>query len=327
MIRTSSVTIFSVILYASGVLWLCSPAAADKSTSQQVQEILGGGTSGELRERTVDRLVELGEPCVALLCDRIKKGVPRPNELEALVRLGTQLAQETVLQCLQQQLDGDELEFSTSIPLIRALARLQVQASEPVLLEIVTAASEIADPKSEKLAIALDAAAALMSVGCVNARTIAEDFAISVMEDVSMGVEDLARDSLLIVLTQLNTPEALQKLTVAIKTEGFISADVFRSLPKKSDCRELVEALYERVRDPGLEWTFTPAADFAALEALSEMDLTDDVVPPCFWQEYWENRKNSMVRDAPWQPVPERVREDMLTDRMREFIRRRNLKL
>lgn len=274
----------------------------------------------------IDRIVALGEPVVVHLGPYVC-GPQAYVAIEALVGIGSQEAQSILISGLRREwAKAHKYSFKLQL-LVRAVRHARIHAVEAELREMLANADEEEPADSPALTLNLEAAATLMVVGSYPSRVKAQEFVVNVIKTVPMGEESHARDSLLVAAAVLGTNDSLDMLAKTIAEEDFVHDEVFRSLTRDTWHKGLVLALRKRVAEMGAYASAGQSDNFAAFEALSEMPLTDTIVPPEFWQKTWDDYKQLMVGPFPQQASGGVVAEYMLTERMKRVLKKRNIHL
>lgn len=279
-----------------------------------------------------DRLTELGKNAVPAMCEALMEQRTTSGEFRALcaalARIGSSLASEPLCECLAAILNDPKGMQQRGSFVMRALRHCEARQAESLLFAILDRGRGVENRRSELLERALDAAGTLAVVGSPVVRDRAKQFIVTTAKRVPMGSEDPAYYSLLLAMTQIDTDFAHGYLVEALSQALRIEDEFCVSLPRNAP-REIVEALYQRLEEESRQRDFGggPSTVRAALEALDEMNLSDEVVPREFWQRFWDENASYIVRESSVTPMPERVSEESLTPRIKRLMGRRGIQL
>lgn len=314
---------------ALGLFLYCIPREA-VSQDEMAERVGAVFADAELRcidnDLWVDRIVALGDGPEAYL-EPYLYGTKARIAIEALVRLASPEARNVLIACLKREWTSTREYSPTLADLVGAVRRAGIHAVEPELREMLAAVDEEEPANSQALILNLEAAAALIVVGSHPSETLARGFVASFMQTNPVYGEQGYWASFLVALAVMNTKESLDLLARFIVQDNYcIGAENFRSLPRDPQSEEFVRVLYKRVEETATYACMSPSDNFAAFEALSEMPLADRIVPPEFWQDTWDRCKTHMA--GPTELVPgDAVTEDMLSERVKRVLKKRNIHL
>ena len=313
-IAVAGLTVLTMVLLSG------TGANSADTGKQQVLEIV---ESSSWRDETIQRLVELGQGAAPAIGSAYAPGEIIPEALNAVGRLGSPTACKDLIAHLRA-IRQEDLDY-TLMAHIRAIRHCRCRGAVTDFMEIMTAGQGIRDHDSLQLALSLEAAAAVLSLGNEQQKSQARDFTLAVMHEVPVGDESVVRDSLIIAVSLTETNEGLDFVAEHMVDDFELGEEVFLSLPRGAEHGSLVKALYTRLTQHVIQVGMEPVATMAALEALSEMKSVSEIVPDTFWQAYWDKNQCHLVRYSSAQPYPNEITWDMLNARHKAFLERMHI--